>query len=247
MTPTSKLAHLVSSNLRAWGRGRESDGATDISDPGGRVELAEELAELVTSGADDGGVRTGLGGVQDGDTVGGDQVEANSSGPAEDNDAVGGDGVDGQDVEADGRLSTLAGDVGLWAGEGGAAGGRTDQEVDAVRVVDEGGREEVGGDVDIKGRQGRDEVVDNLDCCVVWDALAFSAACGGHADDAEGSEDAGETHGCCWYWWIWWVGLRLDLKKARLFLLIRWTVKIDCGLYCLQTTKGCNESSDCVD
>ena len=117
-------------------------------------------------------------------------------GPAEDDDAVGGDGVDGEDVQADGWLSALAGDVCLWAGEGGAACRGTDQEVDRVGEVDERGGEQVGGHVDVECRQGRHEVVDDLHGRVVWDALlsASSGSGSGQAEQAEGSEDGGETH-----------------------------------------------------
>jgi hypothetical protein len=193
------LAWPEPGHLRAWGWGRESDGATDVQNPGGGVELGVEAAELVATGTDDGWVGAGLGGIEDGDAVGGGDLEADVGGPAEDDDAVGGDGVDGEDVQADGWLSALAGDVCLWAGEGGAACRGTDQEVDRVREVDERGGEQVGGDVDVECRQGRHEVVDDLHGRVVWDALLSASSGSGQAEQAEGSEDGGET--------LFWFGL----------------------------------------
>lgn len=98
---------------------------TDLRAPQARVEFGEDGLDLP---ACRGGIRVGR--LEDIDTLDG-RLGAQVGGPPE-RDGVTGDGVDVEDREADGRLSSLAADEGLFGWERRAAQWDAGQEVDRV-------------------------------------------------------------------------------------------------------------------
>jgi hypothetical protein len=181
-----------------WGRA----GGAQISDPGGRVELGEDLGELPAGGADD-SVGAGLDGLQDRDAL--DRVDLLSDGglPPEGDGAVACDGISSQDGEADGWLSALALNVGLGRGEGRPAERDAGDVVDGVGGVDEIRGQKVLSDGRVEAGQGGDPLGFDFDGYIVGNAVGTATvspgteSCwGGRGDggQGDGSDDAGETH-----------------------------------------------------
>ncbi len=83
--------------------------------------LPETRVEFAVDGLDLEGIllATLVGGLEDVDTLDGGEASAEHSGPSKSNGVAGG-GFNGENVEANGGLATLAGNECSLAGEGGA-------------------------------------------------------------------------------------------------------------------------------
>lgn len=175
--------------------------ATEVLNPGSRVELGVDSVELPSSGTDLAVVGARLDRLQDGDTLGGEFLDADLGDPSENDDAVAGHDVSTQDGKADRGLRALATDEGLGVGEGESAQRHAGDVVDRVGCVSERRGKEVRGNIGAEVGQGGDEL--GLDAnggsigntAVSWVATSGDGGSGrSQADQADRGDDAGETH-----------------------------------------------------
>jgi len=181
--------------------GRRDARSTNIDNPGRGVEFREECSELPASGADGAVVGAGLDSIQDGDTLDREDLETDSGLPSKDND-IASYSVDVKDIQTNGRLRALTGNVYCRRWESDTAQGDTGEEVDRVGGISESWAEEVGRDIDIEGSQGGDELLDYCDGGVVGNAFPIATTAtgvkrrksGGQTDQADRGEEAEKTH-----------------------------------------------------